>query len=296
MTEETMSPETPLTEETSVEETPTEETTVEETTVEETPAEETPAAETPAAEANAEPEAPAETMADHDAEVTDSFTTFKDDDAPNWEKLEEYRKEKTVITVTVDGVVNKGVVAHLENVRGFIPASHLDVSRVDDLNEYLGKEIEVQVLETDEAKGRLLLSRRAILRKAADEEKKARIASIEVGSTMEGTVDSLQAYGAFIKLDDDLSGLVHVSQISRNRVKLPADVLKAGQKVKVKVIAVKDGKLSLSMKALEPGGEDRGDRGFDRDDREPREKIDLPTSDALSTNLGDLLKGFNLGS
>ena len=295
MSEEPKIPETeePVTEaptEEPVAETPAEEP-VAEAPAEEPAVAEAPAEEAPAAEAPAEPE---ETMADHDAEVTDSFTTFKDDDAPNWEKLEEYRKEKTVITVTVDGVVNKGVVAHLENVRGFIPASHLDVAHVDDLNEFLGKEIEVQVLEVDESKGRLLLSRRALLRKAADEEKKAKIASIEVGSVMEGTVDSLQPYGAFIKLDDDLSGLVHVSQISRNRVKLPADVLKAGQKVKVKVIAVKDGKLSLSMKALEPGGEDRGGRGFDREDREPREKIDLPTSEALSTNLGDLLKNFNL--
>ena len=241
------------------------------------------------AEAPAEPE---QTMDDISDKVDESFTTFKDEDAPNWEKLDEYRKEKTVLTVTVNGVVNKGVVAHLENVRGFIPASHLALEHVDDLNEYLGKEIQVQVLEVEEAKNRLLLSRRALLRREADEEKKALVANVPVDSVLDGTVDAIKDFGAFVKLENDLSGLVHVSQISRNRVKHPADVLKVGQKVKVKVIAIKDGKLSLSMKALEPGGERRGD--FSRDDREPREKIDLPTTEALSTNLGDLLKGVEL--
>ena len=291
MTDETRIPETAIAEEAAAE--TAEVTAPAEETAAEVAAAEAPAEEAPAAEAPAEPQ---QTMDDISDAVDASFSTFKDEDAPNWEKLAEYRKEKTVLTVTVDGVVNKGVVAHLENVRGFIPASHLDLGHVDDLNAFLGKEIQVQVLETDESKNRLLLSRRSILRKAADEEKKARIAAVAVDTVMEGTVDSLQPYGAFIKLDDGLSGLVHISQISRNRIKSPDVVLKVGQKVKVKVIAVKDGKLSLSMKALEPGG-DRPRGGVDRDDREPREpreKIDLPTTDALSTSLGDLLKGISL--
>ena len=222
-------------------------------------------------------------------EIDNSFATFKDEGEANWEKLAEYKKEKTAVTVTVDGVVNKGVVSNLEGVRGFIPASRLALGRVNDLNEYLGKEIEVQVREVDPEKGKLILSAVELLRAKANQEKKAKIASMEVGAVLDGKVESLQPYGAFIDLGDGLSGLVHVSQISRTRVKLPADVLKVGQDVKVKVIAIKDGKLSLSMKALEPGAEEetREDTSFPKD-------YQLPKAEELGTSLGSLLKNIQL--
>ena len=85
-----------------------------------------------------------------------------------------------------------------------------------------------------------------------EKEKKAmqeKIANVKIGSVMKATVESLQNYGAFIRLEDGLSGLVHVSQISQKRVKAPKDVLKEGEEVKVKIIGIKDGKISLSMKA-----------------------------------------------
>ena len=119
----------------------------------------------------------------------------------------------------------------------------------------------------------------------ADEEKKARealIASIQVGSVLKGTVETLQNYGAFVKLENGLSGLVHVSQISQKRVKLPSDVLEVGQEVEVKVIGIKDGKISLSMKALEEKEE------------EPVEKVEIPKSEDIGTSLGDLFKNLNL--
>lgn len=79
------------------------------------------------------------TMDDFSQAVDDSFTTFKDEGEANWEKLKQYQEEKTPLTVTVDGVVNKGVVSNVEGVRGFIPASRLALGHVTDLNEYLGK-------------------------------------------------------------------------------------------------------------------------------------------------------------
>ena len=84
-------------------------------------------------------------------------------------------------------------------------------------------------------------------------EKEAQIASIPIGTVMSGTVETLQNYGAFVKLENGLSGLVHVSQISQKRVKNPAAVLNVGDEVQVKVIGIKDGKISLSMKAEEIG-------------------------------------------
>ncbi len=100
----------------------------------------------------------------------------------------------------------------------------------------------------------------------------------------EGKVESIQPYGAFIDLGDGLSGLVHVSQISEKRIKSPDVVLKVGDTVKVKVIAVKDGKLSLSMKALNDVAAE--------EIRE--EKVILPKSEELTTSLGDLFKNIKL--
>ena len=225
-------------------------------------------------------------MDDFSKAVDESFDTFKDEDQEIWEKIKQYRDEKTALTVTVDGVVNKGVISNQGGIRCFIPASRLALGHVDDLNEYLGKEIQVRVTEVDQEKGRVILSARELLREKAEEEKKARIAAVAVGTVMDGTVETLQPYGAFIKLENGLSGLVHVSQISHTRIKDPSVVLKVGDAVKVKVIAVKDGKLSLSMKALE---EDKTAR-----EEEELRNIKLPKSEELTTSLGELFKNIKL--
>ena len=99
---------------------------------------------------------------------------------------------------------------------------------------------------------------------------------------MEGSVESLQSYGAFVKLNNDLSGLVHISQISDKRIKSPSDVLHVGDSVNVKVIGVKDGKISLSIKALiEP-------------EEEVVEEVEIPESEEIGTSLGDLFKNIKL--
>lgn len=224
------------------------------------------------------------TMDDFSKAVDDSFNSFKDEDQMAWENLKQLKEAKTILNVTVDGIVNKGVVSYVEGVRGFIPASKLALGRIDDLNEYLGKEIQVQVFDIDEEKNRLILSCREILRAKADEEKKAKISAIAVGSVMEGTVDSIQPYGAFINLGDHLSGLVHISQISHTRIKDPSVVLSVGDSVKVKVIAIKEGKLSLSIKALEEDAE--------KADRAELENIKIPEAEELTTNLGSLFKNI----
>ena len=168
-----------------------------------------------------------------------------------WDKLRKYKEEGTNLKVKIAGIVKSGVVAYLEGIRGFIPASKLDLNYVEEdaLNDWLGKEIEVRVITADEDDDHLVLSAREILREKAAEERKAKISNVEIGLVTEGTVESIQPYGAFIDLGNGLSGLVHVSQICEKRIKTPAAVLKVGDKVKVKVINVKDGKLSLSMKA-----------------------------------------------
>lgn len=165
-----------------------------------------------------------------------------------WEKLTQLRESGEIIDVVVKGVVKSGVVAYVEDVRGFIPASRLSLSYVENLDEYLNKTIQVRVIEAEKEGKKLILSAREILREKAEEERKNKISNLKIGFVTEGTVESLQPYGAFVDLGGGLSGLVHVSQISEKRIGKPSKVLSVGDKVKVKVIRIKDGKISLSMK------------------------------------------------
>lgn len=165
-----------------------------------------------------------------------------------WDRLKEMKASGEVIDVIVKGVVNSGVVAYVEGIRGFIPASKLALSYVEDTNDYLNKHLQVQVIDVDEDSKKLILSAKELLREKAEEERKNKISNIQPGFVTEGKVESLQPYGAFVDLGNGLSGLVHVSQICEKRIKKPSEVLTVGDTVKVKVISVKDGKLSLSIK------------------------------------------------
>lgn len=170
------------------------------------------------------------------------------DDVLAWDKLQELKESKEILDVVVKGVVNGGVVAYVEGVRGFIPASKLSLQYVEDTNEYLNRPIQVQVFDVDKEEKRLILSAREILREKAEEERKNKVSNLEIGLITEGTVESLQTYGAFVNLGNGLSGLVHISQICEKRIKKPSEVLSVGDKVKVKVTGIKDGKISLSIK------------------------------------------------
>ncbi|MCB6414735.1 S1 RNA-binding domain-containing protein [Dorea acetigenes] len=205
------------------------------------------------------------------------------DDANPWNLVKDYMEKGTILPVKVEGIVNGGAIAMVEGLRGFIPASKLSLSYIEDLETYLLKDIEVRVIDVNQAENRLVLSAREILKEKAKKEMEEKIANVKVGTVMEGKVESLQNYGAFVRLEDGLSGLVHVSQISQKRVKSPKDVLNVGDEVKVKVIGIKDGKISLSMKALEEVVRD-----------EPEEKVVIPKSESIGTSLGDLFKNIKL--
>ena len=200
-----------------------------------------------------------------------------------WDKLEELKTSGEVLDVVVKGITNAGVIAYVEGVRGFIPASKLALGYVEDTEEYLNKPIQVQVIDVDQANNRLVLSARELLKEKEKKEREEKIANIKVGSVLTGTVESLQNYGAFVRLEDGLSGLVHVSQISQKRIKFPKDVLNVGDEVQVKVIGVKDGKISLSMKALEEAIQE-----------EEEVKVEIPKSEDIGTSLGDLFKNIQL--
>ncbi len=214
-----------------------------------------------------------ETMADYEEHF---------DDANPWNRAISYMNSKEVLKVKIEGMVNGGVIAFVEGIRGFIPASQLSLSYVENLEDYLLQEIDVQVIEADQAENRLVLSARGILKEKERKEKEALLESVKVDSILKGTVESLQNYGAFVRLENGLSGLVHISQISDKRIKSASDVLAVGQEVDVKVIGIKDGKISLSMKALiEP-------------EEEIIEEVEIPVAENIGTSLGDLFKNIKL--
>jgi len=235
------------------------------------------------------------TMDDFKEELEASYKAAEESGAqdseeldPVWATLQQYMDDKEVLNVKIGGVVNAGVIAYVDGVRGFIPASRLSLDHVDDLNEWLNKKIRVRVITVDPEKKRLVLSAREILRDEARAEAKQKekeaFDQIKVGDVLDGKVENLKDYGAFIRLANGLSGLVHVSQISDKRVTSPEKVLKVGQDVQVKVIAIKDGKLSLSMKALL----------VKEDEPVEDEHYTMPKSENISTNLGSLLANLKL--
>lgn len=215
-----------------------------------------------------------ETMADYEEHFND---------ANPWNRVYNYLENKTVLHVKVEGIVNGGVIVMVEGLRGFVPASRLSLSYIEDLETFLLKEIDVQVIDVDQANNRLVLSARELLKAKEKEKREAQLASVQIGSVMKGVVETLQNYGAFVKLENGLSGLVHISQISQKRIKQPSDVLSVGDEIEVKVIGIKDGKISLSKKALE-----------EIEEEEVEENVEIPEAEEIGTSLGDLFKNIQL--
>lgn len=203
-----------------------------------------------------------------------------------WDILNQYMEEEKEIEVRVNEVVNGGVIAYAEGIRGFIPASHLSLSYVENLEEWVNKKLTVQVITVDESKKKLVMSAKAVEKKKAEEEIHHKISMLSPGTIMEGMVESLMPYGAFIALSDGLSGLVHISQISQRRIKKPSEVMNVGDKVKVKILNTNNGKISLSMKAVEENAE--------VDEVEKVETAKYSSNEHIGTSLGDLFKNLNL--
>lgn len=202
-----------------------------------------------------------------------------------WDKLKEAMETKKVYHGKIAGAVNGGCVMYVEGIRGFIPASKLALTYVEEPADYLNKEMDVQVISVEEESKRVVLSAKELLQAKVMEEKNKKIHKYTVGTVMEGTVEQLKDYGAFVNLGDGISGLVHISQISDRRLKHPSQVLKEGDKVKVKIIKIADNKISLSIR-----------EAADLTSREVEEDGPTEYADAgeVATGLGALLKGIKL--
>ena len=203
-----------------------------------------------------------------------------------WDVLKEYKESGKEFTVKVSQVVKGGAVAYLEGIRGFIPASQLDVSYVEDLSVFENRKLTVKVTEVNKDKQKLIMSAREVLKEKLKEEHDHKVAMLVPGTITEGKVESLQTFGAFVDIGEGLSGLVHISQICDHRIKKPSEVLKIGDTVKVKILNTNDGKISLSIKAAE---EESG-----HDEKASREAEMYSSNETIGTGLGELLKGIKL--
>ncbi|MFD1928129.1 30S ribosomal protein S1 [Sporosarcina siberiensis] len=182
-----------------------------------------------------------------------------------WESLEEAYNTKKTIETEVRDVVKGGLVVDL-GVRGFIPASLVEDYFVESFDEYKGRVMSFKIVEMDKEKNRLILSHRAVIQEEKESQKGVIMDTLEVGQILEGTVQRLATFGAFVDIGG-VDGLVHISQLTHEHVEKVSDVLKEGDKVNVKILSVdRDSeRISLSIKDTLPGPwegiEDRAPKG-----------------------------------
>lgn len=210
----------------------------------------------------------------------------------SWAALRHALEDQTIYEVKVKSTVNAGVVAYVEGIRGFIPASQLDLHYVeeDELTEYVGKTLSVCVITADEAADKLVLSAKEVAKAEAAKAHEAKLNALQKGFITEGTITRIESYGCFVEIGDDLTGLVHISQICNKFLKSPKEVVHLGMKVKVKVLDVTDGKIRLSMKQAEDIAPELG-----ADGETAEEGISLEyTDEEATTSLGELLKGIQI--
>ena len=170
-----------------------------------------------------------------------------------WAELKEKMDRDDIVEAEVAEVVKGGLVVDL-GVRGFIPASLVERYYVEDFSDYKGRTLRMKIIELDEQKNKLILSQKAVLDEEAEAEKRKTLESLEVGQELEGTVQRLTDFGAFVDIGG-VDGLVHISELAWHRVEKPSDVVNEGDRVKVKVLKIdrEQERISLSIKETQPG-------------------------------------------
>lgn len=179
-----------------------------------------------------------------------------------WDELEVGSEiEALVVSLNTGGLELK---VEGTKVKAFMPASQVDLNRVEDFSPFINRKLKCRVIELNRAKKKILVSRKVLLKEESDIKKGEVYGHIQVGEERSGKVVRLQDFGAFVEIEPGVDGLLHVSDISHARINSPKDVLKEGQVVKVKVLKVnaKQQKISLGMKQLEPSPWDKIDEKY----------------------------------
>lgn len=224
---------------------------------------------------------------EEDGQTITSLRQAKEEAA--WETLRDVMTNHTILEVKVKEVVPSGVITYVEGIRAFIPASKLAAGYVEDLESYVGKKLQVQVITAEEEENRLVLSAKEVAKERLARENEAKLNALQKGFITEGTITRIESYGCFVEFGDGLTGLVHISQICNKFLKSPKEVVKLGMKVKVKVLSVEDGKIRLSMKEAEDIAPEVEEVVNDQEETSMEY-----TDEEATTSLAGLLKGIQL--
>lgn len=191
-------------------------------------------------------------------ETRDGLTILALKDAMHdisWEKLTKAKESKEEVPVLGKGVGIAGFVVEVMGIEGFIPMSQLGKEAAENAQELVGKYFKARVMEVDKTNKKVVLSEREVSEAGGIALAKKALEGIKEGEIYDGIVTTVASFGAFVKIEVSvknekayIEGLVHVSELSYTKVNLPSDVIKVGDKVKVKVLAAREGKLALSIK------------------------------------------------
>jgi small subunit ribosomal protein S1 len=162
-----------------------------------------------------------------------------------WKRIEAASTAGETVEGTVIEVVKGGLILDL-GVRGFLPASLVDIRRVQDLDEFMGQKLECKVIELNRSRNNVVLSRRAVLEHERREVRQRILDELEPGKVVEGTISNIVDFGAFVDLDG-IDGLIHISELSWSHVNHPSEVLNVGEKVDVKVLDIDRDRQRISL-------------------------------------------------
>src|SRR5437868_7746070 len=162
-----------------------------------------------------------------------------------WKAIEQAADSEDPVTGRVIEVVKGGLILDL-GVRGFLPASLVDIRRVQDLDEFLGQELQCKVIELNRSRNNVVLSRRAVLEEERKEQRQRILDRLNPGDVVEGTISNIVDFGAFVDLDG-MDGLIHISELSWSHVNHPSEVLEIGQTVKVQVLDIDRERQRISL-------------------------------------------------
>ncbi len=187
-----------------------------------------------------------------------------------WNRIEDAYNERRTVEGPVIEVVKGGLILDI-GLRGFLPASLVDIRRVRNLEAFLGQRLECKVIELNRSRNNVVLSRRAVLEEERKEERERILNSLEEGMIVTGTVSNLVDFGAFVDLDG-IDGLIHISELSWKHVDHPSEVVEVGEEVQVKVLEVDQDRERISL-------------GLKQTRRDPWQEI------VERVNVGETIKG-----
>jgi len=178
----------------------------------------------------------------------------KADYVKEWKRLSNAYKEGRRVKVKATKATKGGLLVDINGVVGFLPQSHVDLKKVKDLKTFVGKELEVKVLEINPSIRRVIVSRREVMREEQEKERKEALSTIKKGQILSGVVRTIKDFGIFVDIGHGIDGFVRLNELTWGRRKLPREVVKTGEEVNVKVLSVNldTGKVTLSLRQTKP--------------------------------------------